>query len=111
MPNIFNLEIYQGDDYAAEITVTDSDDAAAADLTGYTTQAQIRRGPADEYPDIVVRFAVAMTLPNLVTLTIPHDLTAQLVGRYIWDMQLTDPSGYMQTLVAGDVVVTKEVTR
>ena len=106
MPSKADLAIYQGDDYAAVVTVDGIDD-----LAGFTAQAQIRLGPADTNPQVVVEIGVAMTPPNTINLTIPAATTAQLSGAYAWDLQVTDPGGVVSTLLAGNVAVTREVTR
>lgn len=106
MPTIADLAIYQGDDYAAVVTVSGVDD-----LTGFTPQAQIRLGPADTNPQVVVEINAAVSPPNQINLTIPDAITTQLSGIYAWDLQITDPGGVISTLLAGKVVVTPEVTR
>jgi hypothetical protein len=103
------LYIYQGDDYAGVVTVLDSN-GAAVDLTGYTPKAQIRLGPADHNP-VVVDITTSLVLPNMVSLSIPHSMTTTLNGNYVWDFQLTASDSTIETLLAGGVVVTLEVTR
>ena len=110
MPSSANIAIYQGDDYAAVVTVTDGSDTPPA-LTGYTAQAQIRVQPADGDCRVVVEMATSFTLPNLINLSIPRDQTVQMSGQYVWSLQLTDPSGAVQTILVGTVLVTRSVTR
>lgn len=109
MPSQANLALYQGDDYAAVITVTNS--SGVPDLTGCTAQAQMRVGPADIASAVVVEISAEVAPPNLINLEIPHGVTLQLSGQYVWDLQLTDPSGTVTTILAGSVIVTREVTR
>jgi hypothetical protein len=106
VPNKANLAIYQGDDYAAVVTVD-----GLPDLTGFTAQAQIRLGPADNNPIVVVEIDTALALPNQINLVIPESITRQLSGIYMWDLQITDPVGITSTLLAGNVIVTQEITR
>lgn len=106
MPARADLAIYQGDDYTALVTVD-----GISSLSGYTPQAQIRLGPADQNDIIVVEITAALVLPNQIGLLIPHDITVQLSGLYVWDLQVTDGDGVVTTLLAGAVVVTQEVTR
>lgn len=109
MPGKANLVLYQGDDYAAVVTV--SNGGGSLDLTGYTAQAQIRMGPADSNPQVVVEIDTSVDPPNQIGLTIPSDITGQLSGVYAWDLQVIDPNGVVSTLLAGNVTVTPEVTR
>lgn len=106
MPTKADLAIYQGDDYAAVVTVD-----GLTDLAGFTAQAQIRVGPADTNPQIVVEIDTALALPNTINLVIPNEVTLRLSGTYMWDLQVTDPGGVISTLLAGIVTVTPEVTR
>ena len=110
MPSKANLAIYQGDDYAAVVTVMNGS-ATPPDLTGYLAQAQIRVGPADTNPQIVVEIATEIVPPNLIDLSIPSADTVGLSGNYSWDLQLVDTNGMIETILAGNVVVTAEVTR
>lgn len=105
-----DLNIYQGDSYAAVVSVL-NEDMSAADLDGYTAQAQIRTDVADKAPEVVIDMVTAMESPNIVKLSIPHSQTATLEGRYAWDLQLVSPSGDITTVLAGKVLVTQEVTR
>ena len=106
MPGKANLVLYQGDDYAAVVTVS-----GVSDLSGYTAQAQIRLGPADSNPQVVVEIETTVAPPSTINLEIPNDITGQLSGMYAWDLQVTDPDGIVSTILAGSVVVTPEVTR
>jgi hypothetical protein len=108
MPSAANLAIYQGDDYAAVVTV--SGGSTQPDISQYTAQAQIRLGPADSNAQVVVEIATQISSPQ-ITLSIPRDITAQLSGKYAWDLQLIAPDGTVQTILAGNVWVTPEITR
>lgn len=110
MPDVGNLDIYQGDDYAATILVTDAV-GNPVNLTGYLIQSQIRVGPADSNPTVSVEITCTFTAPNQITIKIPHTTTKLLTGRYVWDLQLTATDGTVTTIIAGAVSVTPEVTR
>ena len=111
MPSRGDLQIYQGDDYAAVVSVTDASDGSDIDLTGCTSQAQIREGPADECPDITVEIGTTLLLPNFVLLSIPAADTINLCGSYVWDLQVAGPSLIHTTIMVGKAIVTSEVTR
>jgi len=105
-----NLNVYQGDDEAWEVTVTLEDNQTPADITGYTAQAQIRRAPADSDPIIITSFNTSVQSP-IVFLALTHDQTKDLTGQYVWDLQLTSPLGAITTILRGNIMVTAEVTR
>jgi hypothetical protein len=104
-----NLAIYQGDDYAAVVTVTNT---APPDqvLAGYTARAQIREDVADASDEVVVEINTTVQSPQ-ITLFIPASETTNLCGEYVWDLQIQDASGFVTTIVAGSVNVTQEITR
>jgi hypothetical protein len=105
-----DLYIYQGDDWEASCAVTD-EDGAPADLTGWSARAQVRRQVADVDTEIAVDIVTTIQPPNTIQLTIPHTDTALLSGTYIWDLELTDQSGIITTILSGSVIVKPEVTR
>src|SRR5262245_24921323 len=104
-----DLILYQGDDFAATVAVS-NEDGTPADISTCTAQAQIRRAVADRDPVIVAEITAAVDT-STVTLSIPHTVTETLSGRYTWDLQLTSGAGQITTILAGNVQVTLEVTR
>ena len=104
-----NIALFQGDDYVANITVTDG--SGPANLAGYTCQAQIRKDVADNATAITYDMAPTINLPNTIALRIPHAITLTLTDHYVWDLQLTAADGTIQTIIGGTVTCTREVTR
>jgi hypothetical protein len=105
-----DLEVYQGDDYAATVTVANVT-GTTPDLTGYTAHAQIRLTPADHSPKLI-EMVTHVSPPNTILLSIPNAQTVTLIyAHYVWDLQVTAPDGTITTLLAGYVDVTQEVTR
>ena len=109
MPSSADLSIYQGDDWTGIVTVLD-EDGTPADISTFTAKAQIRRSIADSDPVVVVEIVTAVASP-LINLSIPHTVTATLSGSYVWDLQLTGPSGGVTTILRGRAKVESEVTR
>ena len=111
MPTQQDLSLYQGDDWAATVTVTELD-LTPADLTGYTAQAQIRSGIADQQPVVAAEISCTIQLPNFILLYLPHTQTLKLTGSTCyWDLQLASPQNQILTILAGRVGVAQEVTR
>jgi len=106
--NQADLGIYQGDDFAAVVIVNNG--GSTVDLTTYTITAQIRRDVADNSPAVACEMDIEVD-GNQILLSLDHDATAQLSGDYVWDLQLVDPTGKVDTILAGGVCVTQEVTR
>jgi len=105
-----DLTVYQGDDYRATVEVTDGVTPPDQILTGYSALAQIRSGPADSNPAVIVAIQTAIASPY-VNLLIPHDQTIALKGKLVWDLQLTAPDGTITTVLAGSVFPTLEISR
>ena len=110
MPARADLDIYQGDDYEATVTVS-NEDGSAADLTGYTAQAQIKGDIADIPTSLTVNIGtsisspiISLLMPSVITQAIPH-------GTFAWDLQIKDSSGVITTLLAGYAKVQGDVTR
>lgn len=113
MPGKADLAIYQGDDYTGLVQVYDGNSTKPADLTGYSARAQIRFGPADQYPQLLILIITSVDeKAGTVSLTIPANQTTTLISsNYSWDLELIQPDGGVQTVLTGKVVVTREVTR
>ena len=105
-----NLDIHQGDDFAAAIDFF-NDDGTDADLTGYSALAQIRTDVADVAPEVIAQLVIIIELPKTIRLSLPHAITETMTEDYIWDLQLSDSAGIRTTPMGGDVRVTLEVTR
>ena len=100
-----DLTITNGDDYAATVSVLLDDGQTPADLTGYTVLAQIKNNPSDLAADAVMNFATTVN-QNTIALGLTHDQTQTLIGsRYVWDLETTDSSGWIATIVYGQVTV------
>jgi hypothetical protein len=105
-----HLEVYQGDDYAADVTVLDGA-GLPADLTGYTAQSQIRVSLTDASATPAAQFTVSIT-GNIVSLVLPSTITRDLTKtEYVWDLQVIDSTGWITTLLYGHVLMVKDVTR
>lgn len=103
------LNVYQGDDYTANVNVTHN--GAAVDLTGYTAQAQLRRDVADNDATVDATFTCTIA-GSSVLLGLGRAVTAALTGCYQWDLELHETAtGKILTIARGPCHVTQEVTR
>jgi hypothetical protein len=107
-----DLSIYQGDDWAGLVTVSNPD-LSPADLTGYTAQAQIRTGPADQDPLVAAELSCTVQVPNQVLLYLSNAQTGAFDGaqQYYWDLQLISATSQITTILFGEVILQQEVTR
>src|SRR5262245_30307949 len=104
-----NHNTNQGDDDAPDVTVT-LEDGTPADITGYTAQAQRHLAVTDVDTVVAPTLATDVQSPQ-VFLSLTHDQTKVMSGRYVWDLQLVDAGGIVTTILYGNVRVKAEVTR
>ena len=104
-----NLVIEQGTDFSALIDV-DTPDGDEFDLSGYTAAAQMRKNYASlTAHDFVTSVSasqgqIELKMSNLVSNEIEP-------GRYLYDVEMTSPSGEITRVVEGTVTVTPGITR
>lgn len=105
-------DIYQGDDYTATLSIDDGS-GNPLNLQPYAIRAQMRTDMADKQPTVAAQFSVALDPVNVgwFTISLTSAQTTPLGGNYVWDCQLTDNSGVVQTVFQGIAPVQQEVTR
>lgn len=104
-----NLSIDQGASYATRLNLNDKY-GNPVNLSGYAGAAQMRKHFSSSN---ATSFAVTL-LPEDggVVLQMTSNTTSNLVaGRYVYDVELTDPAGYVSRIVEGIVTVNPNVTR
>ena len=112
-----DLNIRQGACFAFTVEVANPD-LTPVDLTGASAAAKIRKAVADVAA--TVDFSVAITLPNIINLSLTAAQTAAIpagaaptdaASQYVWDMEITWPDGCIDSPLYGAVKVKSEVTR
>ncbi len=109
-PGDLPLAIYRGDSYRWRFVLwEDTAKTIAADLTNATAKAEFRTAPGGV---LLTAMDLTVVLPN----TIEAELTAdncQLLTSPVcyWDLQITySDTGDVQTMLAGKVTITADVT-
>jgi hypothetical protein len=104
-----NLIVDQGSTFETTVNLTD-DNGDLVDLTGYTSSGQIRKHyTSSNSVSIVVTLGGS---EGTVTLGLSANTSANLVaGRYVYDVELTSPSGDVTRIFEGILTVTPQVTR
>jgi hypothetical protein len=105
-----SLAIYQGDWYAAVVTVQQNGTLPADVLAGFTARAQIRQNVADTEPVVAAEIETWVTSPT-IQLSIPASVTKTLSGAYVWDLEIVAPDGTVTTILTGSANVRQEITR
>src|SRR5262245_4217688 len=105
------LGIYRGDSQRLRVKLYGPVDAQGnpvpLDLTDVIPKSEIRNRPAGE---IIVAFECTLTLPNMIELFLSAASSHSLPAGGVWDLQLSYPSGEVQTVLGGQVSVTPDVT-
>lgn len=108
-PATYNLDLYRGDTYSWVFRLwTDNSHTTPIDLTDVTAKAEIR-SKSGATP--IATLTCTITLPNEIAVKLPVAVWTDLTysqGR--WDLQLTYLNGDIVTIVAGDVVITPDIT-
>lgn len=109
LPSDYPLELYHGDSYEWQFKFwLDSAKTQPMDLTDVIAKAEIR----DESGGLVIfLLGTTIVLPNTISMTLAADMSEELpLQSMVWDLQLTWPSGAVNTVVAGSVAITADVT-
>jgi hypothetical protein len=113
-PGKYNLKIYQGDTFSLEMRIK-NDDGTDIDLTGVHARMQIRKfaHAVDSLISLDSAGAGGITIDgSAVKVQIPAAVTAAFAAQSaVYDLELINPDLTVKTLIAGQVSITKEVTR
>jgi hypothetical protein len=109
MPGDYPLAIYKGDSYRWQFLIwLDAAKSQPVDLTDVAVKAEIRDKPAGLQ---IYTLDCSIVLPNVIEAILTPVVSASLpVGNLVWDIQLTYPDGMVNTVLAGKVTVTQDVT-
>jgi hypothetical protein len=101
----YPLGIYRGDTHRWSFTLwADAAKTTPADLTGVAVAAWIAQATT-------ITHLVCTVATHVVSVALEEDISQGLtVTQGRWDLQLTYPSGDVQTVVAGSVSVKADVT-
>lgn len=100
------LDLYRGDSGRMRVTLLDKAQQPI-DLTGAVAKAEIRDRPAGT---TIILLTCVITLPNIIDVTLSAEDSHKLPSKGVWDLQLTFASGEVKTPLAGQVLVTTDVT-
>lgn len=110
MAQISNIYIDQGCDFSITIDVTDAA-GNVLDMTDYTAEAQIRKTYSSS--SVTSTFTTAINeVGGQVNVSLTSTQTSAIEsGRYVYDVNITDPSGSTSRVVEGQAIITPGVTR
>lgn len=104
-----NIKIDQGTDFSASIDVKTTN-GLVYNLTGYIIAAQMRKS---YYSSVATSFTTSHNgVGGQIKIILANVVTNLLVpGRYLYDVEITDPSGHITRVVEGIVTVAGGITR
>jgi len=107
MATISDIFIDQGTDYSSIITI------AGVDLTNYTIESQIRKGyGSTTATSFTATIPPATAADGKIKLELSAATSSGMkAGRYVYDVELTAPSGAKSRPLKGLVILDPEVTR
>lgn len=108
LPSNNDLVIYKGDYLELFVTLKDYT-GTPLNLSGSTPAAALKSDYSDRAPNM---FECTLTgTPGQVRIFLSSEVTSTLIpGSYIWDFQVTSPTGQTKTYLTGDVTVYNDVT-
>lgn len=110
MATVSNLYVDQGSDFSAIVTLKNQD-GTTINLTNYTCASQFRKSYQSSS---AVNFTVSIhdATAGKIKLQLSAASTSAIqAGRYLYDVEITSPSGEKKRALEGIVVLTPEITR
>lgn len=109
-PGAYSLSIYRGDSYTWQFALWgDAAKTIPISTSGAVTNAQIRNRPGGQ---LLAQMQTAAAPPNFVNMALDATTSRSLnPGSWSWDLQVTYTSGEVQTVLAGNVAVTEDVSQ
>ena len=108
MASKVNIVVDQGTSFSTAVTVNGADDEPV-DFTGYTGTSQMRKSYTSS---TYYTFDVDFDAYGSVFLSMSANNTSAVpAGRYLYDVEVTNPSGVVSRIIEGIVTVTPQVTR
>lgn len=113
-----DLEIAQGKTFGPFLLKTLNPDGSPVDLTGYRFDSVIRKTPKSPVV-AVINCTITDPLAGEMTFGLDADATAlikagsdmgQDESKYVWELEMTDPSGRVTPRYFGNVAVFRQLT-
>lgn len=110
-PAQYNIKIWRNDTWSQTFAILA--DTTPVDLTGCTIVIQVRQTPSSANVDLTLSTAnssisIGGLNRNQITLNKKVDISA---GSYVYDMNVTFPSGEVKTYIWGNFIVQEDITK
>lgn len=105
-----DLTIHRGASFNIQLAVTEDDDVTPVDLTGHEITASIRRDYTQPVLDSFIVTPVNLSL-GAISLLLTNEQNAALpLNRFVYDVKMVDPAGYVTYLMRGRLMLINRVT-
>lgn len=112
MAGTLNIEARRGDTLRRKITFSDNEpEPQPLRLDTYTAIISQIRKTTESTTATPFEVGLANAAQGEITLSLAASVTAQMTGRYFWDLQWTTPDDEVQTILQGYVDFAADVTR
>lgn len=108
------VELYmdQGADFRTIINLADDMTNTNLNLAGYQVRSQMRRSYYSVNATANITCVITGTSNGEITMSMTSANTANIkAGRYLFDLETIDPTGYTTRAIEGIITVTPQVTR
>lgn len=109
------LEFFRGDTYPLELTIRNKATKAVIPLSGYSFKMTVDtlENPPDDSTKLFEVTGVLDSEPTTgkVSFTPTVENTNQTIGTYYYDVQMTDPSGHIRTIVKDLFKIVQDITK
>ena len=110
MATISNLVIDQGTTFSSIISLTNQD-GTPMNLTGHTVKSQFRKSYQSSSATNFTASIYNATAGQIRLQLTPSDTSSLQAGRYLYDIELTNPSSEKIRALEGLVILTPEITK
>jgi hypothetical protein len=111
---IVDYEEYEGDTLKMDFTWQDSA-GAFIDLTSHTAKMEVRAKAGDDAALVTLTNSLGITLGNAASNILAQITASQTStigkGKFVYDIELTDGNGDVNTLIAGKITLKESVTK
>lgn len=110
MATVSNLYLDQGSDFSVIVTLRNQDNTPI-NLTGFTIKSEFRKSYQSSSSTAFVA-SVFDALRGKVRLQLSASASSAVnAGRYLYDVEITSPTGERKRALEGIIVITPEITR
>ena len=113
MADTYDIQIDAGATFRLQVQHLDDDDVAV-NLTGYSARMHVREDVTSDDTVIELTSSSGITITaetGTLDIVIAASVTKDLVGPYVYDLEIESGAGVVDRLLQGSITISPEVTR